>query len=801
MEVVFKWGDCAKSVSAVFVAAFTAGTVLANTGYSVADRVLTIDVPPGETNSVALSEISCANNNEVTNIVKIGQGAIVMDQQLDGYLGDINIRQGMWVIAATNALGKLSSNQDCSGVGAVFVEDGGSLAVGATDRNISNAGKKIWISGQGVNGEGALTVIPAPSGKGAYTKGVFGKNVELAGDALIGQRTPVDVYFTQAYTEFRLNGNKLSFNYPHKNSYVIGGTTQSEIIAPGEVELSGKSKIIFQGRTVMAGGEGKLTFKDTANFSSSGMRGRYEWPMEWDSAEAVQMLQQTTGDIVTNRNTWHGPVRLQRNMKVNISKSGTFGLFGPVSGPGGLDMFYSETSKSAIPTNFVNLSNTGSSFSGGVRISDLILNVMARDAIPQDGGTLVMTNSVLNFDRDKNYALPSSVIHVKDGSAMPVNGGSGKWKTLVKTGAGTVQYNSAVGAEILEIKDGTFAVNGPGLRGFAGLIEGVEYFEANGDAYRAAENKEMAWTNHIVFSPHVAYSNNTYWTHLRPASDEEAKLLQSSATVYSGYMWNREPTNVNWTFCCNVGTVSFFHLDDKLIFSDGDFETAQLATVENVTRGWHKFRFGSYAPFGKGGPGKGIKNYPDWNGLGFRWDPLGRNSPDVGNFVELKDPGDGSLFTWAVPGDDVFYPGTDESNKIGYLPRFDAVKFAESGLLELNVDSRSVATAEGFPRVGGVGALTVEKKWILDAADVVAGMKTTGANIVFGADVELEVENPMAARRVSGVREWTVLESLFGIVGSISVKDPETAKRWTVAVDGDSIKLKYRPVGLVMVIH
>ena len=81
MEVVFKWGDCAKSVSAVFVAAFTAGTVLANTGYSVADRVLTIDVPPGETNSVALSEISCANNNEVTNIVKIGQGAIVMDQQ------------------------------------------------------------------------------------------------------------------------------------------------------------------------------------------------------------------------------------------------------------------------------------------------------------------------------------------------------------------------------------------------------------------------------------------------------------------------------------------------------------------------------------------------------------------------------------------------------------------------------------------------------------------------------------------------------------------------------------------------
>ena len=798
MEAMSNRVGSAKSVSAVFAAAFTAGTVLANTGYSVADRVLTINVPFGETNSVAASEISCANNNVVTNIVKTGLGAIVMDQKLDGYLGDINIRQGMWVIAATNALGKLSSNRDCSGVGAVFVTDGGSLAIGANDKNISNVGKKICISGSGVDGEGALTVVP---GAGAYDKGVFGRNVELAGDAVIGQCAKADVYFTQAYTEFHLNGHKLTFRYPHKNSYVLGGSTQSEVIAPGEIELTGKSKIIFQGRTVMAGGEGKLTFKDTANFSSSGMRGRYEWPMEWNSDEAVQMLQQTTGDIATNRNTWHGPVRLEKNMKVNVSKSGTFGLFGPVSGPGGLDMFYSETSKSAIPTNFVNLSNPGSSFSGGVRISDLILNVMARDAIPQNGGALVLTNSVLNFDCDKNYALPSGVIHVKDGSAMPVNGGSGKWKTLVKTGAGTVQYNSAVGAEVLEIKDGTFAVNGPGLRGFAGLIEGVEYFEVNGDAFYASQDNNLVWTNRIVTAPHVAYSNKTYWTHLRPSSDTEAQILKSSTTVYHGYMWNREPTNVNWTFCCSVGTVSHFHLDDKLIITDGNYQIAQLATVENVTPGWHKFRFGSYAQFGSGGPGSSMTNYVDWKGLGFRWDPLGRNSPDVGNFVELKDPGDGSLFTWAVPGDDVFYPGTDESNKIGYLPRFDTVKFANSGLLELNVDSLSVATAEGFPRVGGTGILTVEGKWILDAADVVAGMKTTGAKIVFGADAELEVENPMAAKGVSGAREWTVLESPSGIGGSISVKDQEVARRWTVSVDGNSVKLKYRPIGLVMVVH
>ena len=67
--------------------------------------------------------------------------------------------------------------------------------------------------------------------------------------------------------------------------------------------------------------------------------------------------------------------------------------------------------------------------------------------------------------------------------------------------------------------------------------------------------------------------------------------------------------------------------------------------------------------------------------------------------------------------------------------------------------------------------------------------------------VELEIENPLAARSVSGVREWMVLESTEDITGSISVKDAEVAKRWTVKVDGGSVTLKYRPVGTIMVVR
>jgi hypothetical protein len=51
------------------------------------------------------------------------------------------------------------------------------------------------------------------------------------------------------------------------------------------------------------------------------------------------------------------------------------------------------------------------------------------------------------------------------------------------------------------------------------------------------------------------------------------------------------------------------------------------------------------------------------------------------------------------------------------------------------------------------------------------------------------------------VRELTVLESTANITGSISVKDEESAKRWSVKVDGGSVTLKYRPVGTIMVVR
>jgi hypothetical protein len=99
------------------------------------------------------------------------------------YEGDIHVDEGAWVIACTNALGKLSSSGDGSGVGEVFVGNGGALVAGGTDRKISNIGKKISIAGDGVDGEGALVLT---STAGDFEKNVFGTNIVLTDDATMG---------------------------------------------------------------------------------------------------------------------------------------------------------------------------------------------------------------------------------------------------------------------------------------------------------------------------------------------------------------------------------------------------------------------------------------------------------------------------------------------------------------------------------------------------------------------------------------------------------------------------------------
>jgi hypothetical protein len=339
---------------------------------------------------------------------------------------------------------------------------------------------------------------------------------------------------------------------------------------------------------------------------------------------------------------------------------------------------------------------------------------------------------------------------------------------------------------------------------FAGLIEGVEYFDNVNHSANAAANAEIAYTNGVVMSPYLMNSAmKTYWTTARPDWDVEQKTIKGHCTTYTGYMWNREATNVMWTFVSCVANRTTLQIDGELMFThapNSNAKTLGTNTIE-VAPGPHRFRIGNHSSYHTNNPlnteGGMSGSVPEWKGMGLRWDPLGRGTTNREHFVVLEDPGDGSLFTWALPGEDVFYPGTEELIK---QVKFDIVKFT-GGTLYLNEITNTVSQVEGLPNMAGTGKLIIENTWTIDAADLTDGAAVSGLSFGFGEDAELEIENSSAAKSMTGTREWTVIKSAEDITGSITVKDEETAKRWSVKVDGNEMKLKYRPFGTAVIVR
>ena len=765
--------------------------------YAIEGATLKITVPEGVTNEVDVSEVECANNNEVTKIQKLGRGGFLMNDKtaFPNYTGDIYVNEGTWIVACTNALGKLDSGKG-ENTGKVFVADGATIDMASTDRFISNSGKKITIKGDGVSGNGALTVSVKASD---YYKNVLGNNIVLEDDASIGMTKSFNLYFLNSI--INLNGHKLTVKGDDgKGNIVVGGSTGSTVES-GVLEFDGYGSLLLQDKTLFSEGS-SLLFNGNSEVTFK-MYGRYEAPLVWNSNGKIVSSTTPNKEVVTNRNTWHGPVRLDKNMGVALSSSGTFGLMGPVSGSGGLDIYWNANSKPEVPTNFVNFANADSSFEGGVSVKDLVANVMEDGAVPADGGVFALTNSIVNFESLKNYTLPDGIIHVDGDGERSVSGGMGKWKTLVKTGSGTVNYNSAIGAEELDLREGVLKVSVLPAAMYAGLIEGVEYFSDGNDSINAALNAEIAYTNGIVMSPYLMNSAmKSYWTTFRPDWDVETQTIKGHCTTYTGYMWNRESTNVMWTFVSCVANRTVLHIDNEQVIYHTPNSTAKTlgkATVE-VTPGAHRFRIANHSSYHSNNPLKtegGMSgSVPEWKGMGLRWDPFGRGTTNHEDFVILEDPGDGSLFTWAVPGEDVYYPGMDESVKLG---KFRRVKFS-GGTLHLNGTTNWISEVQGIPNVAGSGKMIIENKWTVDAADIVSGSKASGLSFAFGEDVELIIDNPLAAKNSVGVNEWTIVESLENITGSISIKDEVASEFIVVKIVGNTVKLKRRP-GTVMVIR
>ena len=298
---------------------------------------------------------------------------------------------------------------------------------------------------------------------------------------------------------------------------------------------------------------------------------------------------------------------------------------------------------------------TNNTFRGTVTVLGGILAVRSPGAIPQ-GANFVLDGGILDLG---GYTLTNASVTLSSGGAI-VNG-SVVTADFRKDGAGSADLAARVTPREVDLAAAIRAAKRPGLR---------EY-RLNG----ASVNTNALDT--AVFGPVVQFSTRALLGNTNSlngsATLNGALWPDNSVYVYTGYLWNKETTNVTWTFMQNMDDTFLMRLDGAVILNKGFTTilpyriTANAGTCSTITLtpGPHAIEIRA----GQGGGGVGgywIKSdgsRPVW-GI----DRLGRDVANVEYCEFATDPGDGSLFTVNNPYDDLGIAFTPVSAATPVLP-------------------------------------------------------------------------------------------------------------------------------------
>jgi hypothetical protein len=166
------------------------------------------------------------------------------------------------------------------------------------------------------------------------------------------------------------------------------------------------------------------------------------------------------------------------------------------------------------------------------------------------------------------------------------------------------------------------------------------------------------------------------------------KLWPDNTTyVYSGFIWNRDSTNVTWTFGENFDDQVLLRIDNVTVLNDGTWNLPTKGTI-TLSPGAHAFDL----RLGQGGGGAGGSNNGGWNTTrSFGIDFQGRDTTDFNNFVLLTDSGNGSLLTTT---------SVDPLGNEGLLANVMVNLAAGDTVLDLNGEAQKVG------EVAGIGIVT-----------------------------------------------------------------------------------------------
>ena len=228
-----------------------------------------------------------------------------------------------------------------------------------------------------------------------------------------------------------------------------------------------------------------------------------------------------------------------------------------------------------------------------------------------------------------------------------------------------------------------------------------------------------------------------------------------------------------------------------------------MKTVNDVAPGAHSFVIRSFTGVNSSGgsysvTGSNSLTNMAWRAnMGFMWDPLGRGSTNIVDYVQAYDPGDGSVFSITTNG---VLP-----EALALCPQFPAMRFARGTYFDVNGVNFATGDLEGVPVVTNSSALftdctfSVTNSWTVPAADFAAGsVLDVSGKLVFGANVTLTITNfaemPRAESRV-------LARAAAGIEGMPLFSPPVAhPARWRCrkSSDGRALLLDYATAGWVV---
>ena len=787
-------------------------TVTVAEGTNSLDEAMVEVTQNGETTTKAFSDLTLDQGG---TFVKKGNGWLQSSTAMSVFTGEIVIEEGALIVSEDGQTGVVNTEAtatryrtDWTGFAHLVISNGATLVVDCSSAT-PHLRQPVTFEGEGLNGMGAIFNINTSSGNSFYNA-----QLTMSGDALVCTEGSGRMSF--GYSRMDMNGHTLtSRGVGSRGVHVFCGMAMH---TPGHIVLDYMRGYFSASKEWDGTAENTVTATNNAQLYMYGFGGTVPWTFvnRCSNLSAYSSAGSATWNRPT-QNRWDGPVQLEEDISFGSSSLSTtnhgMAFFGPFMGPAGFSLKYM----------WLHLHSTSNTFEGGVTVnSHGRLALGGNGALPVNGGPVKMTDGGEVLFMDDSQQLDTMDYPVMDWTVAANNTVAFPGTTnctvagLVKRGAGMLDLAGPVSVTgVTELASGTLRI--PYEQ--AGLCEGwIDPAVAGETAGSDVIGKlQYTATNRVVLGAELAYTSNLGLWQRDPIQPWSLTL------VYHGYIWNREPTNVTWIIAQSMYKGSYLYIDggtrrkgygvpgqtsgSEVSYYHGgspsDNKRIAFYTV-NVSPGPHRIDLRTYTQGSKNDTGRwGPCQYEPTNAIwkaNFGWaiDWNGTKSTNCADYAEIRDPGDGSLFTTTTNG--------MNETLAALTPKFDHLKFS-GGTLDACGSSLSVKTLEcgagmltNSNAYATSGTLTVGERLKVNGGNAGGTLRVNG-KLAFKEGATLQTEDLALLKR----GDYTLVTATDGIEGLPTFDgNAEGNRGWRFAkatVDGQEVLTFCWRLGTVLTVR